>query len=174
MQTHTGFGYLHTHRAPVNHAGGRFPYEFWHPGYAWAARREWIERVGGLIDWTLLGAADEMMACAMIGHPLAIHGDVQRQCPNYVRLLIEWQKHAATMNQDLGYVPGTILHHFHGAKRNRKYAERWDVIARNRFDPLADIKRDWQGLYQLSGNKPALRDDLREYFRQRNEDSIDV
>jgi hypothetical protein len=66
MATHMGFGYAHVHRKPVNHSNA--PYEFWHPGFAWAARREFVERVGGLVDWTLLGAADHIMACAILGY----------------------------------------------------------------------------------------------------------
>jgi hypothetical protein len=177
IENHVGFGYSFVQRKPVNHGSetnGNKAYAMWHPGFAWAARRSFIERTGGLMDWTLLGAADHMMACAMIGHPVPIDGRVKADCPNFLRLAEEWGKHAATLNQDLGYVPGTLLHHFHGAKQNRKYQERWEVIWSNRYDPLADIKKDWQGLWQLSGNKPKLRDDLRQYFRQRNEDSIDV
>jgi hypothetical protein len=173
LENHMGFGFGHVQRKPVSH-GANSPYTFWHPGFAWAARRSFIERVGGLMDWTLLGAADHMMACAIVGHPLPLPGNVQKDCPNYLRLAQEWAAHASTLNQDLGYVPGTLLHHFHGAKHNRKYVERWSVIHANRYDPLSDIKRDWQGLWQLSGNKPQLRDDLRAYFRARDEDSTSV
>ena len=37
-----------------------------------------------------------------------------------------------------------------------------------------DIKRDAQGLYQLTGRNTKLMVDLMAYFRQRNEDSIDL
>ena len=68
-------------------------------------------------------------------------------------------------------MPGTVDHAFHGTKVNRRYVERWGILKRHGYDPLADIKRDWQGLLQLTGNKPKLRDDLRIYFRQRDEDA---
>ncbi len=171
LENHMGFGYGHVQRKPVNHGGG--PYAFWHPGFAWAARRSFIESVGGLMDWTLLGAADHVMACAILGK-LPLPAQLERDCPGYIRLAQEWMRHAAGIKQDLGYVPGTLLHHFHGAKRNRRYVERWEILYRNHYDPLADIKRDWQGLIALSGNKPQLRDDLRMYFRQREEDGIEV
>jgi len=172
LNNFTSFGYCYTHNFPVNFGGK--PYTYWHPGFAWAARREFIDRVGGLMDWTLLGAADHMMAIAVIGHPAAIPTPVRQKCPNYLALAEAWKMHASSMTANLGYVPGTIMHHFHGAKRNRKYVERWEVLYSNSYDPLVDIKRDWQGVLQLSGNKPKLRDDIRTYFRQRNEDSIDV
>ena len=53
----------------------------------------------------------------------------------------------------------------------RAYGSRWRILLDNNFDPRTDIARDWQGVYQLTGNKPRLRDQIRTYFRDRNEDS---
>ena len=44
----------------------------------------------------------------------------------------------------------------------------------NKYDPVADLKRDWQGLLSLDRRRTKLRDDIRKYFRARNEDSIDL
>ena len=38
----------------------------------------------------------------------------------------------------------------------------------------AKFCRDWQGLLRLTKHKPKLRDDIRRYFRQRNEDTLSV
>jgi hypothetical protein len=48
------------------------------------------------------------------------------------------------------------------------------VLRDNDYDPRTDIARDWQGVYQLTGNKPRLRDQIRAYFRDRNEDSPEL
>jgi hypothetical protein len=48
--------------------------------------------------------------------------------------------------------------------------ERWQILRDNNFNPNTDVSYDWQGLPQLNGNKPKLRDDLRRYFRSRDED----
>jgi hypothetical protein len=37
-----------------------------------------------------------------------------------------------------------------------------------------DLKRDWQGLWQLTDPKVRLRDELRAYFRSRDEDSTEI
>jgi hypothetical protein len=50
------------------------------------------------------------------------------------------------------------------------YCDRWKILRDNDYDPSTDIVRDWQGVWQLAGNKPRLRDDIRAYFRTRNED----
>jgi hypothetical protein len=77
----------------------------------------------------------------------------------------------------VGYIPGTLLHNFHGAKRNRFYLDRWKILTQNAYDPETDIKADWQGLWQLEDTDDRqikLRDEIRQYFRARNEDSIDL
>jgi hypothetical protein len=42
------------------------------------------------------------------------------------------------------------------------------------IDPDLDLKRDWQGLWQLTDHNPELRDGLRAYARLRDEDSPDT
>ena len=113
------------------------------------------------------------MACALITRvDESIHGDMSR---TYCRYWHRWQERAfLSVRQNIGYVPGLLLHYWHGAKRDRKYVDRWQILTRNKFDPAEDLIRDAQGLWQLSGNKPQLRDDIRDYFSQRNEDGIDV
>jgi hypothetical protein len=52
----------------------------------------------------------------------------------------------------------------------RAYANRDTILVKHQFAPTTDLKPDWQGIYQLSGDKPALRDAVRMYFISRNED----
>lgn len=171
MQTHTGFGA--SYRQHKKKGRG---YSHWHPGYAWAARRDAIDSVGGLIDWAILGSADHHMAIGLIG---GLDDDyvtpTSRLSRSYYTQLKTWQDRAvSSLGRDIGYVPGTILHYWHGKKKDRRYGDRWQILERHAYCPLTDIKRDWQGLYKLSGNKNKMRDDIRDYFRSRNEDSIDL
>lgn len=115
------------------------------------------------------------MALALIGKARdSLPGGVH---PQYERLLMAWQANAERfIRRDIGYVPGMLVHHWHGKKRDRRYQSRWKIVTGHQYDPTVDVKRDWQGLYKLSELGPrsvALRDDLRAYFRSRNEDSID-
>ena len=52
--------------------------------------------------------------------------------------------------------------------------DRWKLLRKWQYDPERDIRRDHQGLVQLTRSGERLRDDLRAYFRSRNEDSIDL
>jgi len=145
----------------------------WHTGYAWAMTRDAFEAVGGLIDIAIVGSADHHMARALVGvaGPSLFKGIHE----HYRRIVLAWQARALEhLKRDLGFLPVTILHHWHGKKGDRGYATRSGILLRNRYDPLVDIKRTWDGIVQLAGHKHELRDDIRAYFRSRNEDSVDV
>ena len=147
--------------------------QYWHSGYAWAIRRDAWDALGGLIDWCIMGSADHHMAWAFLGQiNKTMPGNVSL---SYSTLAQQFQERAnRAINGQVGYVRGTILHHWHGRKRERFYQERWATLLENRFDPLLDLQYDHQGLPHLVGNKPKLRDGLRQYLRSRNEDSIDL
>lgn len=157
---------------------GRWSYR--HPGFAWAARRSALDLVGGLIDHTILGSGDWMMAHALFGK--VEHTISQGYTDNYKRLAREWQARAERhVQRNVGYMPGTVNHYFHGAKTNRQYNKRWQLLVDCKFDPLTDLKRDTQGLYALEDNDGIegdrfikLRDGLRRYARLRDEDNPNI
>lgn len=153
-----------------------YKYTSFHPGYAWAMRRELFNNLSGLIETAILGAGDRHMAYSLVGMVEAsIHPGLS---PNYATNLIQWQTLAERFNhRDLGYVQGTILHYWHGKKSDRRYHDRWAILVNNQYDPTTDLRRNDQGLLELVVITPRqikLRDDIRKYFRARNEDSIDA
>jgi hypothetical protein len=153
---------------------------YWHPGFAWAYRREAIEGLGNmaggpLIDYPcIVGAADHHMALALIGksdqsYPKNIH-------PNYIKAIQQWEDAALrVVKKDIGFVPGVIGAGWHGNKVHRFYWSRWDIL--KEFNPETDLRKDSQGLFQLvveDERQRMIRDRMRGYFRSRNEDSVDV
>lgn len=170
LKTHEGFMSSFINGKPLPNKKN---YPVWHPGYGWAARREAIDDLGGLFDVAILGSADHHMAWCLIGKGLQYAPS--KISPAYKRELSTWQDRANThIRQNVGYMSGTIVHHWHGKKRDRRYVERWDILLKHDYDPDQDLQRDWQGLYRLSDKGERMRNDLREYFRMRNEDSIDL
>ncbi len=121
----------------------------------------------------IAGAGDHHMALAIVGQvEQSVPGDIGQE---YLNALLRWQENAVDAGRmSLGYVKGTILHHFHGAKRNRQYQSRWKILTQSGFDPLRDIVRNAQGIWELVGNKVGLRDSLSNYMHSRNEDGVDV
>lgn len=166
-------------RPPVGpgHYGAYAPKKnFWHPGYAHAMRREAFDALGGVFDTAILGSGDHHYCTALINCvERSVPGDINEKYLN--ELLIYQQRAEKHIKRDVGYVPGTILHHWHGKKKDRNYVGRWEILKRNNFDPDDDLKKDWQGLWtleSLTDRQRSLRDDIRAYFRARLEDSIDA
>lgn len=72
-------------------------YGVWHPGYAWACRRDAWDQIGGLIDFGIVGSADRYMACGLIGAMAQSLGpELVRECPVYTDWCLEWQARAET------------------------------------------------------------------------------
>jgi hypothetical protein len=149
---------------------------FGRPGLAWAANVDALDKVGRLIDYSILGAGDYYMAHALIGSVhVVIPGNVNSSQP-YVDRLLQWQTLCERwIKRDVGYVPGTVWHDWHGHKKNRRYASRNEILLRAQYNPDIDVKYDAYGLLQLETWEPRqirLRDEIRGYFRQRHEDSL--
>lgn len=120
----------------------------------------------------VIGSSDWIMAYGMVG--LADGLEFIPECAPYYQAVKRWQQNALDLQADIWYIDNTMTHFWHGPKGNRFYRERERLLTENHFDPYTDLRRDAQGLYQLSGNKPKLRDDLRHYFRARNEMEINL
>lgn len=149
-------------------------WKFYHSGFAWAARRSALDAVGGLIDYCLLGSGDWHQAYGLFGQ-------MQKTLnvgysDTYKRLCLEWERRAEkNIRRNVGYLPTTIFHSWHGKKTNRRYDDRWKLLVNTKYDPITDLKKDTQGLYQLNdcGDSRflALRDGLRLYSKVRDEDN---
>lgn len=177
LQVHKSFAYCYVKGAalgpenkPMNHKYGG-PY--WHCGFSWAYRASAWNSMGGMIDRAICGAGDHHMALAMIGQSkLSLPGGIHE---NYRHMIKTWEDRAtAVIKRNIGYVPGTIHHHYHGKKEDRKYNERWDYLTANHYDPYTDVSMDRHGVLQWAlPNQErgwAMRDGMRQYFRERRED----
>jgi hypothetical protein len=147
-----------------------------HPGFAHGWRRSALNHVGGLIQVGITGANDNSTMRGLIGDAeFSLHPKIKS---SYRDIVMKWQEYALRyLNKNIGLVPGKLLHFHHGPKKSRKYWDRWKILVDNKFEPFDDLKLDSQGLYQLevsNSRQEKLRDDLRAYFRQRNEDSPEV
>lgn len=149
------------------------------PGLAWAANIDALDAIGGLPDFCILGSGDWHLAHALIGAmDDGSYTAETKLLSRYAEELLEIQtKCERWIKRDVGFVPMTVGHEFHGNKVDRGYPTRWKILTENGYDPRRDIKYDHQGLLQLETYEPRqirLRDGCRGYFRARNEDSIDL
>jgi len=138
-------------------------------GGAWSFTREAFDTVGGLMDRCILGHADWFMTFGLVSEHARGMSDA-RYHPNYIHFIQSWQEKAGALKQNIGFVDQFAVHHFHGAMKNRGYETRDQILVKYQFDPTADLRQNWQGIYELTGNKPGLRDAIHRYFISRNED----
>ena len=145
-----------------------------HTGYAWAARMEMIKSLGGVFDRAIGGSGDHHMACAFINRMgYSIPKDMNQA---YIECVNDWAKHAyEVVHGKVGYVPGTLLHNWHGRKADRRYRERWSILKDHVFDPWVHVEKNADGIFEWSAKaSAAFRAEMSEYFSQRNEDSMEL
>lgn len=165
MKIDRSFGYMYRESGKAYNPKGK--YGFWHPGFAWAMTRVAYNRIGGLLDFAILGSADRHMALAWIGYgPGSAPGNIH---PNYTAAIRAFQERCRGLM--LGYLPIIIQHHFHGSLANRRYVERWEILTKNAYNPVEDIRKNEVGLVQLTESGRRLVPNLAEYFIGRCEDS---
>lgn len=157
-------------RASYGRAGRQKGQLWGAPGGGWAFRREAIDRVGGLLDVCILGSGDYHMTVALVGS-VNRHTDLRMGLPGYEGSIREWSQRASSPRMAVGYLNSHALHHWHGPRDSRGYAVRSEILKRHQFDPTVDLRRDTVGVLHWSGNKPDLEEDVRQYFRSRDEDS---
>jgi hypothetical protein len=138
-------------------------------GGAWAFRRSAFDTVGGLLDRCILGHGDWFMTFGLVGEE-APDMHIDGYTDDYRSTILAWQTNASKLKKNIGYVDCFATHNFHGSKARRGYASRDKILVAHKFAPTTDLRNDWQGIYQLSPDKPALRDAIRAYFTSRNED----
>ncbi len=144
------------------------------PGLAWAANINAFNHIGGLPEYTILGAGDWYLAHMLVSELNLDH--LKSYSRGYRNSFLRIQERCTRwIKHDVGMVPGLVYHDWHGKKINRGYNTREQILIKNRYNPHIDIKYDAQGLLQLetwSRRQIKMRDQIRAYFRARNEDEI--
>ena len=139
-------------------------------GFVWAARRELFSRQG-LFDAGVL-ASDLLMACSFYRED-NLNREAEYNINKKVKKgFLKWSKNMAKKTKSSVYfAKGTILHLWHGTLKNKGYEKFLKIINENGFDPATDLKKDSNGCWSLSSNKPGLRKDFKKYFLTRNKDN---
>jgi hypothetical protein len=166
---HQSFAAMYTHK-PESLEHGRYELHG-HTGFAWAARRDLLAH-HGLYDTLIAGSADHLMAHAFAG-------DLNSKCIVRTlgtggRHLAHFRKWARRVHADvegrLAYVPGQLLHLWHGTIAKRRYAERNRELRAFGFDPAVDLRIADNGCWAWASEKPELHAWSRRYFADREED----
>jgi hypothetical protein len=161
---------------PIPKITGVFPFGYapGAPGGSWSWNCSSFDAVGGLLDTCILGSADWHMAFGLIG-AMSSRLETERTGLAYNKSIRDWQARASSLKfhygkAPIGCVDNFAVHFFHGSHKSRGYGDRWQILVRQDFDPGSDMHRDRQGVWRWTGIKPALRDEVRQYFVSRSED----
>jgi hypothetical protein len=142
-----------------------------HTGFAWAARREVLEG-RGLYDACIAGSGDHMMAHAFCGDWASACVDrIIGSANGHRRYFAEWCRAVyPRVRARVGYVPGAVLHLWHGEVADRRYVDRNRELAGFGFDPARDIRVGEGGCWEWASRNPGLHRWAAEYFGRRRED----
>lgn len=152
-------------------ATGRYK-DHGHVGFAWAARRSLLEKVG-LRDVDPNGHGDHLMAHAMLGdwNSVCVRRLVGAVGP-YAESTRRWAREFyAEVNGSLGYIPGALMHLWHGRISDRRY---YTLALRLRafgFDPDRHLRQDASGLWAWTEEAAAMEKEYHRYFATRREDA---
>jgi hypothetical protein len=142
-------------------------------GGAFAFTRKAFDTVGGMMDRCILGHADWYMSHFLVGE-LGSTNFFSQFHSSYVEYIRQWGKRADKLERNVGYVDAMALHFFHGSKSRRGYGSRDQILADEKYNPVADVHPDSQGILQLDSGRWQLRDKIRAYFISRTEDDPNI
>ena len=147
----------------------------WHgaPGGAWAYRKEIFEKIGGLVDFGIVGSGDSYSAFGMLGIVCSsVLSNSFKYNPDYVKAVKDWVDNAfKVVDGNIGVLDCIIYHNYHGETKDRQYWERNEILCKNQFSPKGDLYKNHQGLNQFIQGKPELEADIIKYFENRKEDN---
>lgn len=145
-----------------------------HPGFAWAFTRELWKQMGGWYDVAPMGAGDTLMCVALqkkeipkqwMEHAYSYLGPLSRAHFDKWRAGVR----EAMKGHAYGYVPGDLIHEWHGDLVHRNYHKRAEWIAG--LNIKRHISKNSAGYLQWSLLAPKkLRADMVNYFALRQED----
>ncbi|MBF0594295.1 MAG: hypothetical protein HQL22_04940 [Candidatus Omnitrophica bacterium] len=158
-----------------NHTGGSLGRRLsqGHVGFAWAARREFLDN-HGFFDCMILGVGDALMAYAFYNYRDSF-SERNFITPAARKRFIGWLEQVyPDVEGSVGYLDGKIFHLWHGDYSKRQYAERHFIELLHDFDPVVDIVKDFQGIWKWSSNKPDFHRAVRNYIAQSGHENTTV
>ena len=138
-------------------------------GAAWGFRRDAYEAIGGFYDKAIVGSGDRIFAEGLVNNinqdlAKTYTQDFSNSVTSYQRKVFEWTR------GNFSYVPGDIIHFWHGPKKERQYFKKNLILIEHKYEPSNDLIYNHQGVLEFAGNKPKFEEDIRTYFTNRNED----
>ena len=137
-----------------------------HPGFAWAFRREWYNKVG-YFDWAISGSGDTLSSAKWLMKTLPANF---QSLPK--PMFREYIKFFDKPTPKITYLKGIdVFHLYHGSRKNRQYTERHKLLDTPE-DIRALIKINKEGVYEWR-DKKKWNPIFFKYFMDRKDDEDD-
>ena len=134
-----------------------------HPGHTVAMTRAAFEKLGGFFERAIIGSGDSIFLEAFRQRSF-------RHRKWFLGTSVS-EYYSLFKGLRLGYVPGIIIHSFHGSRKNRKYTDRHQLTKKYKYDPTLHVENRKDGLLVPSRRCPqGLTESIMKYFWERNED----
>ena len=144
----------------------------YHPGFAWAFRRDIFRKLGGLYPNAFIGSGDSLFTYCFYKNGVPDFWMAENRNGPLKAVLENWPEYHANfkrVNPKLGHLTIKCLHLFHGLMHNRQYETRYNDFLKDGFDTWTKgITYNKDGLTEFSD--PKQRNTLLAFFKSRNED----
>ena len=142
----------------------------YHPGFAWAFKRDTWRKIGGFFDRAIIGNGDMLF----------VFNFFKTEVPDFwirdvlqTKFILEtwtaYNQKFREVNPTIGVLPNKALHLFHGVRQNRQYTTRYKSVAHMLTGAWDDqITTNADGLFEFKN--PEISKMVLEYFKRRNED----
>jgi hypothetical protein len=141
----------------------------YHPGFAWAMRRDFFNKIGGFFDKKFLGGGDVSIGAVVLPGVTEEAIRASAEQASVVEPFFAYYKRVKALEPRIGYLPFDVYHLFHGLKHERKYSTRYPRVKKllqGDFESFTKMNPD--GLYEFTD--PQIAAYAVEYFKGRNED----
>jgi len=145
----------------------------YHPGFAWAMKRDVFVKIGGFFEKSIIGGGDVTFVLNLFPFHVTDEFFFKASQSGFGKYIIDaWREYNDAfkkVNPTLGYLSNKALHLFHGVKEDRQYISRYKNIAdamKGTWDDEVTTNSD--GLFEFK--RPEMNSILLSYFKGRNED----
>ena len=138
-------------------------------GFAWAARREFLDQ-HGFYDACIVGGGDSAMIYGVHGCFGALMDRHYMNEPQRQRYLAWAELLCGEFKAEIAFIDGDIFHLWHGDVRDRATRPRHEGLRRFGFDPFRDIAIQENGCWWWNTDKADMHEYVRRYFHARRED----
>lgn len=137
----------------------------YHPGFAWAMRRDWYNKIG-FFDWAVSGSGDTLSTIGWLKKKFPKHF---KSCPKSIKN--EFSKFYSKPSPRITFLKDIdVKHLYHGSRTNRQYVSRHEILDVP-IDITKLIKLNTDGLYEwveIFKWNPFFSN----YFKNRNDDDV--